>query len=811
MKPRFQKAIPLMLSVLCLLSLLAKPSQADPRSMMGSGNFDLEFNSDFGTQYDVLNTNGVKVARINLYSGNYWNGSAPVTDVVTDNTIKQAYSKGITPMIHFSYYAKDLNQYNVTFGGTAKWYAIGRAFALRYAPNSSWLQSQGINNWGVNLYTAFNEPDLNYWWTQTSGNGVPAGVGIPINSGSPYVSNFGGNYHDNLAALSDGIKSVSSAIKVINGGFATPCSAQSYTAQGYASGVADLFNNGKLDGLNLHTYNDAKYASLYPKDGWDNEFAAFRQFGTVKSTSGITRDLDFYTDEFNYKNTDDDTPGSPGSVYDEDRTARNGFTCMWQNLGVTKNDGTSATKLALIWTLFFGEDVYRTFNNNTLTPYSPRKIAKAYAFIANQTAGMEYSTLDPFNTGEWTLVGGGKKIWVWTNMKTYTNHLGGDWTINGIPSGTAQLKVYGWDCFNGPRQTLNVSAGQTSATISGLAQNETYMVVSVPGTPTGTSNFSTTFESGQPQPTWSDSVDSSFNVAGYNAGINPECSTRTNEAATSGTALVYSGNVTASAGFCYYRVFSVNVPILSTTTISYDIYPQVANARYVGIDFLCSDGTVLRDSGATDSNGISFHPNAGHGGNIPLNAWTTIRGSIGNKLAGKTINKIWVAYDRGSGANGQYRGYIDNINIDSSGAGLLDGTYKIVNKNSGKALTVSGGSTTSGANIVQSTYNGANSQRWTFSSLGGGYYSIKNVNSGQVMDISAGSTSDGAANIQWPWNGGWNQHWSLTAAGNGYYNVVNRNSGKVLDISGASTADGAQDIQYFYTGGDNQRWSIVAP
>jgi hypothetical protein len=601
------------------VSLGMKSAHADPPSIMGSGNFDLQYNSDFGTQFQILNTNKVKMARINAYPGDYWNGSAPVTSTTMDNTILQAHSYGITPTIHFSYYAFYLTSYNLQLGSSSKWYNIGRAYALRYAPNSSWLQSKGISNWGVTTYIAFNEPDLPQWWTNTSANGVPAGTSMPIHSGSPYTSQFGGNYHDALEGFSNGVKSVSTSLKVINGGFATQNSERNYTARGFASGVADLFNNGKLDGMNLHTYNDNWYAPLYPSGGWNNEWAVHRQFALVKSNSGITRDIDFYSDEFNYKNYD-----TYGATLDEDRTARNFFTVLWQHLGVPKNNGTSATKMALVWTLFYGEDDYKMWNGSSLSPYQPRKSARTYAFVAEQTAGMEFATLDPFNTGEWTLTGNGKKIWVWTNMRSYTNHLNSAWTINGIPSGTTQLRVYGWDGFNGPRQTINVAAGQTSATISGLAENETHMVVSVPGA-------------------------------------------------------------------------------------------------------------------------------------------------------------------------------------------LPNGTYKIVNKNSGKALTVSGNSTSGGANIVQWTYSGGNSQRWVFTSLGGGYYSIKNVNSNLFMDISGQSTADGAANIQWPWNGGNNQQWTLTNAGNGYYHIVNRNSGKLLDISAASTADGAQDIQWYYNGGDNQRWQITAP
>jgi hypothetical protein len=39
--------------------------------------------------------------------------------------------------------------------------------------------------------------------------------------------------------------------------------------------------------------------------------------------------------------------------------------------------------------------------------------------------------------------------------------------------------------------------------------------------------------------------------------------------------------------------------------------------------------------------------------------------------------------------------------------------YKLVDRNSGLALSVSGASTSDGAQIVQQTYTGASSQLWT--------------------------------------------------------------------------------------------------
>ncbi len=175
--------------------------------------------------------------------------------------------------------------------------------------------------------------------------------------------------------------------------------------------------------------------------------------------------------------------------------------------------------------------------------------------------------------------------------------------------------------------------------------------------------FYTSFETSQTQPTWKDTIDWSLNVSGYNSTINPECSTRKEQARSGTTALMYSGtDNSSSSSYCYVKVFSVNIPITSATKMSYWIYPQQTNGMYVAVDYHCTDGTTLRDSGAVDYNGYRMHPNAGHGGNLPLSAWSDIECNVGQWLAGKTVDKIWVAYDQPP-RTGQFRGYIDDIKI----------------------------------------------------------------------------------------------------------------------------------------------------
>lgn len=135
--------------------------------------------------------------------------------------------------------------------------------------------------------------------------------------------------------------------------------------------------------------------------------------------------------------------------------------------------------------------------------------------------------------------------------------------------------------------------------------------------------------------------------------------------------------------------------------------------------------------------------------------------------------------------------------------------YKILNKNSGKTIDVSGGSASAGANVIQWNDTGAQNQRWRWVAVGDGSYEIVNQNSGQLLDITSGSTADGATVIQQPDNNGASQHWTLVAGGDGHYKIKNVNSGKLLAVSGSSTTAGAQLVQTTDTNAAGQLWQAV--
>lgn len=191
----------------------------------------------------------------------------------------------------------------------------------------------------------------------------------------------------------------------------------------------------------------------------------------------------------------------------------------------------------------------------------------------------------------------------------------------------------------------------------------------------GTTVFSTGLESGQPQPNWTNSVETVngglSNVGGYCCGLTvPELATRNETTHNGSTALMYSGlDNSAASSYAYMKVFDVNVTVASNTTLNYWIYPQSSaqannvignNSTCVAIDMVFADGSNLRDSGINATNGYRLHP-AFQCGHSTLNQWNQVTANLGS-LNGRVIDRIIVAYDQ-PGNTGGYRGYVDDISL----------------------------------------------------------------------------------------------------------------------------------------------------
>nr|WP_139210787.1 RICIN domain-containing protein [Natrinema salaciae] len=85
--------------------------------------------------------------------------------------------------------------------------------------------------------------------------------------------------------------------------------------------------------------------------------------------------------------------------------------------------------------------------------------------------------------------------------------------------------------------------------------------------------------------------------------------------------------------------------------------------------------------------------------------------------------------------------------------------YRLVNENSNRAADVLDGSTIPGTSVHQWGWWAEPMQKWLLNGNGDGTYAIENVNSGLVLDVA--SPGDGADVIQSTPDGAASQHWSF--------------------------------------------------
>ena len=147
---------------------------------------------------------------------------------------------------------------------------------------------------------------------------------------------------------------------------------------------------------------------------------------------------------------------------------------------------------------------------------------------------------------------------------------------------------------------------------------------------------------------------------------------KTNVGFTGVRALQYGGEHTADGrGYSYNKVFDVDVAVTPATRALVQDLPGVRAATtcsypstYAAVDLAFTDGTYLSDLGAVDQHGATLSPQ-GQGASKTLyaNQWNHKVSRIGDVAAGKTIDRILVAYDNPDGP-ADFGGWVDDIRID---------------------------------------------------------------------------------------------------------------------------------------------------
>ncbi|MBO5678764.1 MAG: RICIN domain-containing protein [Bacteroidaceae bacterium] len=153
----------------------------------------------------------------------------------------------------------------------------------------------------------------------------------------------------------------------------------------------------------------------------------------------------------------------------------------------------------------------------------------------------------------------------------------------------------------------------------------------------------------------------------------------------------------------------------------------------------------------------------------------------------------------------------------------VNGKYKIVNKASGKIVSLEGGNLVRG-NVYQWADGGLGNQIWDVYPIDKttvadySYVVIRNANTSSIplyLDAQAWNM-DNNANVS-VWSDGdalttpaniW-QRWHLRYVGDGYYNIINHATGLYLNLDYGSSDNGANINEFEGNGTDAQLWKFV--
>ena len=149
--------------------------------------------------------------------------------------------------------------------------------------------------------------------------------------------------------------------------------------------------------------------------------------------------------------------------------------------------------------------------------------------------------------------------------------------------------------------------------------------------------------------------------------------------------------------------------------------------------------------------------------------------------------------------------------VSSSDVNIATGVSMIITSVANKKLVtdVTSASTANGARVQLYSSNNTNAQKYRFESIGNGTYKIINANSGKVLDVAGGSTANGAALQQYTSNNTVAQQWTVRNYGSGKIALVSVNANKAVDIPSGNAVQQAQLQLYSPNGTVAQQWLVA--
>ncbi|WP_407288267.1 GH92 family glycosyl hydrolase [Streptomyces sp. BP-8] len=237
-----------------------------------------------------------------------------------------------------------------------------------------------------------------------------------------------------------------------------------------------------------------------------------------------------------------------------------------------------------------------------------------------------------------------------------------------------------------PRPAALVAAALLVITAHGPA------LAAPPQKPSAATEFSSSFESGDPRPDWTDGVETGPDGRPRTSGVTPPTApaapgmstapgtgpadsptAKAHAGFSGGHALRYAGTHTAGGrGYSYNKIFDVDSPVTASTALSYEIFPEMATtdpaypATHVAVDLAFTDGTYLSELGAVDQHGAPLTPQGQAASKtLYVNQWNHRESRIGAVAAGRTVDRILVAYDAPEAPRTApaFRGWVDDLTL----------------------------------------------------------------------------------------------------------------------------------------------------
>eukprot|EP00039_Didymoeca_costata_P006512 m.90946 g.90946 ORF g.90946 m.90946 type:complete len:457 (+) comp13283_c0_seq1:117-1487(+) len=411
-------------------------------------------------QLRILKSIGANGCRTNLYPGAYLSGgkdwSKPTPENALDEFMQAAANYSIMPMILFEYYADYYPK--MGFGTEEQWFGIGKVFASYVRPGGEWIRKEKLLNrvypegYGVTRFTAINEPDDENQFTNDTLTPGPE------------------EYAAAIRGLARGVKSVDATLSVMPGGFMSVNAFDDCTLRGLGKHLAPLWNDGTLDGIDLHTYYDVQYAPM--KNTFKHSSQA--NYDCIMTANNITTPIKFSSTEFNFK----------ARLVSDEQAAPRFLTSMWDALTVSTLGGINLGTLAFPWNLFEETQSIPQFAlAESFSPYKPNARGKVFQmvleilnmctwkFVGIQTRDLGVSQLRCIDSNT--------TLFVWQDLQGWSTVYQTNVFEVEVYNNLKNVSTYGWDGLRGTQKLPPPRPGYSMnrVNVTGIQGNETYMFV----------------------------------------------------------------------------------------------------------------------------------------------------------------------------------------------------------------------------------------------------------------------------------------------------------------------------------------------